>query len=91
MRELRVSAGERRRVLRRFSSSIPRTFTFDVEPEDGSSEISGRVEVRGSRWLFPKPPVVLELRPTMRVDKGFWDTVYSVFITPDQDVWVTFR
>jgi len=86
-----VRRGERLRVLRRFSNSIPRTFTFDVEPVGGPGEVSGTVEVVGSRWLFPKPPLVLELRPTMNVQKGFWDTLFSIFVIPDQDVRVIFR
>lgn len=91
MKDVVVQRGERRRVLRRFSSSIPGTFSFDVEPLSGSGEVSGTVEVAGSRWLFPKPPLVLELRPTMTVQKGFWDTLFSIFVTPDQDVRVIFR
>lgn len=78
-------------MLRRFSNSIPRTFSFDVEPVDGSGGVSGTVEVAGSRWLFSKPPLVLELRSSMTVEKGFWDTLYSIYITPDQDVRVIFR
>jgi hypothetical protein len=57
----------------------------------GSGEVSGIVEASGSRWLFSKAPVVLQLGPRMVVDKGFWDTRYSVFVTPDQDVRVVFR
>ncbi|NQV06750.1 hypothetical protein HQ535_09370 [bacterium] len=86
MKEVVIHAGERSRVLRRFSSSIPRRFSFDVELLGGSGEVSGTVEVAGSRWLFSKPPLMLELRRAMTVEKGFWDTLFSVFITPDQDV-----
>ena len=91
MKEVVVEGGERRRVLRRTSNSIPRTFSFDVQPVSGSGEVSGTVEVAGSRWLFKKPLLALELRPTMTVHKGFWDTLFSIFITPDQDVRVIFH
>ena len=91
MKGIVVRGGERSRVLRRFSSSISRTFSFDIEPLSGSGQVSGTVEVAGSRWLFSKPPVVLELRRTMTVEKGFWDTLYSVFVKPDQDVRVIFH
>lgn len=84
-----MPAGERRRVLRRVSSSIPQTISFDFEPVTGFGQVSGALEVRGSRWLFPKPPLLLDLEPTMTVRKGFWDTLFSVYVTPDQDVRVT--
>ena len=89
MKEIVVRAGERQRVIHRFSSSLSQTFSFDTEPLAGPGSVSGTVEVKGSRWLFGKEPAVLELQPTMTVQKGFWDTLYSVFITPDQDVKVT--
>ena len=91
MKEIEIRAGERRRVIRRFSSSIPRTFSFDVELLSGSGEVSGTVEVAGSRWLFSKEPLLLKLGPTMVVEKGFWDTLFSIFVIPDQDVRVIFR
>ncbi len=91
MKEHEIRAGERRRVIRRFSSSIPRTFHFDVAPLHGAGSVSGKVEVNGSRWLFRKPVVELLLAPSMTVDKGFWDTLFSVFVTPDQDVRVVVR
>jgi hypothetical protein len=91
MKEIEIRAGERRRIIRRFSSSIPRTFSFDVELLSGPGEVSGTVEVAGSRWLFSKEPLQLQLGPTMVVEKGFWDTLYSVFVTPDQDVRVVLR
>jgi len=91
LKEVVVRGGERSRVLRRFSSSIPRTFSFDVEPLSGPGHVSGTVEVAGSRWLFSKPTVVLELRRTMTVEKGFWDTLFSIYVEPDQDVRVVFH
>ena len=91
MKTIEIQRGERRRIIRRFSSSIPKTFCFDVEPLSGSGEVSGTVEVAGSRWLFSTPPVMLDLVPSMAVEKGFWDTRYSVLVTPDQDVRVVLR
>ena len=89
MKDIEVRRGERRRIIHRFSSSLSQTFSFDVKPLVGSRPVSGTVEVKGSRWLFRKEAVVLELKSPMTVHKGFWDTLFSVFITPDQDVKVT--
>ena len=76
------------RLLHRFSSSLPQTFTFDVEPLGGTG-ISGTVEVHGSRWLRRTRPVVIPLAATVTVRKGFWDTIWDVFATADQDARVT--
>lgn len=89
MKEVLVRRGERRRIIHRFSSSLSQTFAFDVEPVAGPGPVSGTVEVRGSRWLLRKDPLLIELGSSMAVRKGFWDTLFSVFITPDQDVRVT--
>jgi hypothetical protein len=89
VKEIVAPAGERTRIIHRFSSSLSQTFAFDVEPVSGEGPVSGTVEVAGSRWLFSKPPVTLDLQPTMSVEKGFWDTRYSVYVTPDRDVKVT--
>ena len=73
-------------MIHRFSSSLSQTFSFEVEPLVPGGTVSGTVEVCGSRWLFKKPPQVMPLLPTVTVEKGFWDTRYSVFVTPDRDV-----
>jgi hypothetical protein len=91
MKDITIRAGERTRVLRRLSSSIPQRFSFAVEPLAGSAPVSGTVEVAGSRWLFSKPPLVLDLQPTMTVAKGYWDTRFAIYITANQDARVTFR
>jgi len=84
-----IRAGDRVRVIHRFSSSLPQTFTLHVEPARPGGPVSGTVEVRGSRWLFSKPPVTLPLSAETTVSKSYWDTRYSVYVTPDRDVVVT--
>jgi hypothetical protein len=89
MYETAVPAGTRRRVFRRVSSSLAQTIRIDAEPLDGSGDVSGLLEVCGSRWLFSKEPEVFALRSSQVVRKGFWDTRYAVFVIPDRDVRVT--
>jgi hypothetical protein len=84
-----IRAGERVRVIHRFSSSLAQTYTLLVEPTPPGGPVAGTVEVHGSRWLFPKPAVTLPLTAETTVDKGYWDTRYSVYVTPDHDVTVT--
>jgi len=48
--------------------------------------VSGTVEVKGSNWIFPKPPVIVDLETDNAVDKGTWDTFFEVTVIPDTDV-----
>jgi hypothetical protein len=86
MARIEIKAGERRRIIRRFSSSVVATYQFSAEPLDSNDKISGRVEVRGSRWLFSKPVETQALQQQNSVKKGMWDTFYSVYVAPDVDV-----
>lgn len=88
MAEFEVRAGERSKVFSRFSSSLIQTITIDVESADGGP-VSGTLEVRGSRWLFAKPPEEWPLQATQRVEKGYWDTRFAIFVTADRDARVT--
>ena len=77
-------------MIHRRSGSIPREYVIVTERVGGGPP-SGTVEVRGSRWLFRRPPVVVPLQSEVRVVKGFWDTLFSVHVVPDDDVTVTVR
>ncbi|HSR15004.1 MAG TPA: hypothetical protein VLL51_04590 [Gemmatimonadales bacterium] len=89
MRTVTAPAGGRTRVIRKSMDSIPRTYRLRFERVDGQGPVSGVVEIHGSRWLFKKPPVVLPLETVMAIPKGFWDTLYSVYVVPNQDVRVS--
>ncbi len=85
-RVVEVAAGERRQILRRFSNSVAMAYRFRAEPVDDGGRVSGLVEVRGSNWIFPKPPTTQPLEEDNTVDKGAWDTFFSVVVIPDRDV-----
>ena len=89
MAVIQAPAGERTRVFRRFSSSLIQTIRIDVEAADGRSEVSGLLEVQGSQWLFSRPPEQHPLQASTTVRKGYWDTRYAIYVTPDVDVRVT--
>lgn len=89
MKTFEIKAGERERVIRKFSNSLALTYSFDVEPLDLSDVVSGVVEVVGSNWLAPKPAITKELNTSNFVEKGIWDTMYSVYVIPDVDVRVS--
>ncbi len=84
MKVTEIEAGERRRIIRVFSSSVATTYRFRAEPLEGT--VSGTVEVKGSNWIFPKPAVSQELAEDNTVEKGAWDTLFSVTVVPDGDV-----
>lgn len=90
MKIIEVKAGERKRIIRRLSSSMQKTYHFAVEPAVEGEVLSGTVEIKGSRWIFPKAPVMLKLEENNTVEKGIWDTIYSVYVIPDCDVKIMF-
>ncbi len=82
-------AGERTRIIRRISNSVPASYRFLAEPLDAGKDVSGTVEVKGSAWLFPKAAARQKLQRENSVEKGAWDTLYSVYVIPDADVKIT--
>ena len=88
---IEIKACERKRVLRKFSNSMPMTYRFSAEPINPEEEVSGTVEIKGSNWIFPGKPVHQELATENVAVKGMWNSIYSVFVTPDVDVRVKFE
>jgi len=89
MKTIHVKAGERKRIIVQFSNSLKQTHNFIAEPVGSDSDPSGLIEVKGSNWLFPKPVIPLDLKRENAVDKGAWDTFYSVHVTPKTDTKIT--
>ncbi|PLX38220.1 MAG: hypothetical protein C0606_08355 [Hyphomicrobiales bacterium] len=88
-RTILIEAGERKRIITRFSSSLVARYRFTATPLEPDAPLSGTVEVRGSAWIFPKPARTQPLEARNEVAKGFWDTIYRVEIIPDHDVMIT--
>lgn len=84
-----VRKDERTKILSKFSNSLDMTYRFRAEPVSPAESVSGTVEVKGSNWLFPKPPKSQPLARDNEVRKGIWDTLYSVHVEPDCDVTIT--
>lgn len=84
MVEIEVAANTRTRIYRRYGNSLPGRVAFDVS---SSAPVSGTVEVEGS--LFGRNREPADLRATNVVDKGFWDSKFSIWVTPDNDATVT--
>ncbi len=90
MREIIAKKGERTRVLHMLFDSIPQEVTFTAARLSGSGSAGGQVEVIGSKWMFTKSPRLLALEADQTFYKGFWDSNYAIFVTPDQDTRITF-
>ncbi|MBL4892562.1 MAG: hypothetical protein JKX91_12235 [Rhizobiaceae bacterium] len=90
MKIIEVKAGERKRIIRRLSSSMQKTYHFAAEPVTEGEVLSGTIEVKGSRWIFPKATVMQKLEENNTVEKGMWDTIYSVHVIPECDVKIMF-
>ena len=91
MKTMEIQKGEKTRIIRRFSNSLPMSFHFKVEPMADGDNLSGIVEISGSNWLFPKAPLTQALKRENTVSKTVWDTFYSVYVTPGADVRITFE
>ncbi len=88
MKSIHIAEGKRTRVLNLVFDSIPRQIRFTAET--GDRPVSGRVEVAGSRWLLRKAPETQALQAENVCAKGFWDSLYAIWITPDHDTTITF-
>ena len=66
---------------------MPQDVRFTAEPADAG----GEVEVISSRWLFRKQAVRHPLRGSNSFAKGFGDTNYEIYVTPEQDVTIAFE
>jgi len=97
MKTLEISAGKRTRILRNFSNSIPMTYNFSAESmakgksKKKSKIVSGKIEVRGSKWIFPRQPLILDLKSNNLIKKRAWDSFYSIYVTPDIDTRIVFK
>lgn len=80
-----IKAGERKRVLWLFSSSVPGQPQFNATPIEGE-DLTGKVEVVRSGGTETVP-----LSSRNMVEKGFWDVNYKIYVTPDQDCEIEFQ
>ena len=80
-----IRGGERVLVYRSRTAAFPRSFRLELDPPWAT----GVVTVQGSRWVFRKEPVELPLASGMIVRRGYWDTLFTIHVTPNTDVVVT--
>ncbi len=85
-----LKAGETTRILRRVAHNMPQSFAFSARALTGDS-VSGVVKVQGSFGPFSKPATTQPLRAENEVSKGAWDTFYSVYLTPEQDIEIVLK
>jgi len=88
MTTINIKAGEKTRIIHKFSNSLGVSYRFMAQSVKVGEKISGEVEISGSSWFFPKPAVMQPLQEDNVVTKGMWDTFYSVYVTPKSDVTV---
>lgn len=91
MAETRARAGTRTRVLHILSDSLPQSVRFTAEPLKGAGEPTGLVEVERSRLFAGRRTEQHPLQARNTLQKGMFDVVYSVFVTPDEDTKIAFQ
>ena len=90
MPTIQISAGQTKKILSKFSNSIPTTYQFSATTTGGDAP-TGAVAVKGSSWVFPKPAETQPLQAKNTVTKSMWNVFFSVSVTPDQDVTIGFQ
>ncbi|MEE9313946.1 MAG: hypothetical protein V3V02_04785 [Rhizobiaceae bacterium] len=90
MKPIEIKAGKRTRILRTFSNSLAMRYRFSAKPLKKDDKISGKVEVKGSNWLFPRKAIIQKLEANNQANKRAWDTFYSIYVTPECDIKITF-
>ena len=89
MKEIQIAAGCKTRIIRRQFSSLATAYHFDAAPCIQDADMAGIVEIKGSDWIFPKPIKRMPLQPSNTVNAGVWDTFFSVYVTPEIDVYIS--
>lgn len=84
-----ISAGERKRVLWLYSSSMSGNIRFTAEGTNGDTP-EGKVELVISRW-FKTVHQDHPLLPGNVFDKGFADWNYKIYVTPQNDCSIQFE
>ena len=90
MKTIEIRGGERVRVIQRFSNSMPSTFRFSATGIDGGLA-SGTIEIADSKM---PSKAITETRPLESdnvVEKSMWNSFFSIYVTPIQDVEITFE
>ncbi|NEQ43413.1 MAG: hypothetical protein F6K00_07580 [Leptolyngbya sp. SIOISBB] len=88
VKTISLKADEKAVIYRRNFSSVPMQIRFDAIATNGGPP-KGQVEIRGSNWIFPKPPSQQPLHATNSVSAGFWDTFFAIAVTADTDLTIT--
>ena len=86
---IRLHAREKATILSRRFSSLPMAYHFQARAIEGTSP-DGEVEIRGSHWIFRKPPSTQPLQEDNVVRAGFWDSFFSVVVIAHADIEVTY-
>lgn len=84
MRQITIPGGQRTLIYRRRFSSIPQDVTFTTT----GASVTGTVERVGSRWILGRTHESVPLAARTTVRKGYWDTFFEIFVTPDREVTV---
>ena len=91
MKRLIAPSGERTRILHIVSDSIPQRVVFTAERPSGGGPPDGTVEVVRRRWFARKAPETSPLSARQSFAKGFADVDYAIYVTPREDVAITFE
>lgn len=84
-KSIKISAGERRKILSRSFSSIPIEYQFRAYTVD-DGEIDGEIEIRRRQLIFPAVVERIPLQKENTLVAGYWDTFVSAYVEANQDL-----
>ncbi len=91
MKRILAPAGQRTRILRLLSDSIPQTVRFTARRVDCGGPPEGTVEISRIRWFVRQPTEIRPLEPDQAIPKGFADVDYAIDVTPQADTEIVFQ
>lgn len=62
-------------------AQMPKSWTVKFE-----GAVAGEYEEKKSSWIFPGTPVRKPLAPKITLERGYWNTFYSVRVCPGAEV-----
>ncbi len=90
MKTVTCPANKSTTIISNFGSGFPRTFEVTIRGA-ADSEVTGDYIEKRCFWIFPQSPVQGKLAARMQFHRYWINAIYSVSITPDQDVTVEIR
>ncbi len=87
MKTIFCKKGQSTKIISNFGTGYAKTFHITIATKN-EEQLSGTFLEKRYLWIFPQAPIEGELEKEMTFDRYWINGIYSVAITPKQDVTV---